>query len=94
MFGYLNETGSATTIPIGLKNAFLPLPINRGQPTVFQPGRQMGVFSVGFTQNQVLVWTLKFQGDRDFSAVASKDSPALRPPRRHRQLPRHAGIAD
>jgi hypothetical protein len=57
-FGYKNENSVPVTIPIGCNNKFTPSPIDRGQPTVFQPGRQYRMFSVLFNGRN-LVWTLK-----------------------------------
>jgi PKD repeat protein len=56
-FGYKNDNPVAVTIPVGSTNKFTPNPQNRGQTTVFQPGRQVRVFSVLFDGNN-LVWTL------------------------------------
>jgi hypothetical protein len=38
-FGYRNENAVAVTIRVGAKNKFTPSPQDRGQPTIFQPGR-------------------------------------------------------
>ena len=48
-FGYDNTTGAAVTIPVGGQNYFTPGTQNRGQRTVFQPGRVTNAFSVVFT---------------------------------------------
>ncbi len=61
-FGYLNENAFSVTIPIGSQNRFTPAPENRGQPTVFAPGRTPfypnAAFSVNFDGSN-LVWTLQ-----------------------------------
>jgi RHS repeat-associated protein len=57
-FGYSNDNTYPVTVPVGLLNLFLPLPINRGQPTVFQPGRQQNVFSVVFN-GKPLIWEVR-----------------------------------
>ena len=46
LFGYKNENKSSITIPVGSNNKFYPSPINRGQTTVFKPGRIVGAFRV------------------------------------------------
>jgi hypothetical protein len=57
LFGYKNDNATAVSIPVGSGNKFSPNPQDRGQPTAFQPGRQVGVFTVDFASgNQV--WTL------------------------------------
>lgn len=56
-FGYNNPNSVPVTIPVGTKNRFSPSPQNRGQPTVFQPGRQVDAFTVKFNGGN-LVWTL------------------------------------
>ena len=48
-------------------NLFFPLPIDRGQPTVFKPGRHTNVFSVVYKVN-ALIWEL-----RGLQAVANND---------------------
>ena len=69
-FGYQNDNAVNVTTPIGLLNLFFPLPIDRGQPTVFKPGRQTNVFSVVYKANE-LIWEL-----RGLQAVAN-NSPSL-----------------
>ena len=56
-FGYRNPNAIPVTLAVGTTNRFTPTPANRGQPTVFQPGRQVRVFSVAFPGTN-LVWTL------------------------------------
>jgi len=60
-FGYDNQTGATVTIPVGTKNYFTPGNQNRGQTTVFQPGRVRNAFSVTFSANggNLAVWFLK-----------------------------------
>lgn len=66
-FGYNNPNSIAVTIPIGPNNEFVPAPQDRGQGTVFQPGRQVDVFSFNFNgSNQV--WKLNGK-----TATASSD---------------------
>lgn len=56
-FGYKNENTVPVYIPIGPKNKFNPPPQERGQPSVFLPGRHVRMFSVDFPGAN-LVWTL------------------------------------
>jgi protocatechuate 3,4-dioxygenase beta subunit len=72
-FGYLNENSIPVTIPIGNENKFTPAPINRGQTTVFQPGRVVKAFSVQFDGSN-LVWTLKDLNGDTRTSTASKHS--------------------
>ncbi len=58
-FGFLNENSYSVVIPIGTapQNYFSPSPQDRGQPTVFPPGRHYDVFTVQFVGTS-LVWNL------------------------------------
>lgn len=61
-FGYDNTMGATVTIPVGASNYFTPGHQNRGQVTVFQPGRVRNAFSVTFTvanNNNLAIWLLK-----------------------------------
>jgi len=60
-FGYLNQTGAAAAIPVGNNNYFTPGNRNRGQTTVFQPGRVNNAFSVTFNANgsNLGIWLLR-----------------------------------
>ncbi|NJM42634.1 MAG: hypothetical protein HC853_18780, partial [Anaerolineae bacterium] len=56
-FGYNNPNAFAVERVVGSANRFSPVPQNRGQTTVFLPGRQQFTFNVPFIGgNQV--WTL------------------------------------
>ena len=47
LIGFFNSNQTETVeIPIGEQNHFAPGPEDRGQPTVFPPGRSWGVFTV------------------------------------------------
>ena len=56
-FGYNNRQNYTSEIPVGSNNRFTPDPQNRGQPSVFEPGRQRFVFDVPFHSGN-LVWSL------------------------------------
>lgn len=61
-FGYLNPNPFPVEVPIGGDNKFTPAPQDRGQPTVFQPGRTAyypeSAFQIAF-DGRNLVWTLQ-----------------------------------
>lgn len=62
-FGYDNPNRVAVSVPIGIANAVLPLPLGRGQPDVFQPGRVQSAFTVkGVRDSSLVVWTVAFFG--------------------------------
>ena len=72
-FGYENPNPQPVTIPVGAENYFAPGAADRGQPTVFQPGRSAawpaGSFGVAFS-GESLVWSLD-----GATAQAAPDSP-------------------
>jgi len=43
VFGYYNHNAVTVEIPAGEENSFDPGPVDRGQPTVFEPGRHRNV---------------------------------------------------
>jgi hypothetical protein len=59
-FGYVNIKGCLSTISIedGENNFITPAPVNRGQPTTFQPSGAAHAFSVIHDCQQILTWTL------------------------------------
>ncbi len=61
-FGYDNSTGAVVTILVGSNNYFTPGSQNRGQTTIFQPGRVVNAFNVTFTKGKgsnLAVWNLR-----------------------------------
>lgn len=78
-FGYLNEHSEAVAIPVGPNNGFTPPPRNRGQTTVFQPGRVRHAFAVPFDARR-LVWHLRGPDRRGRRSRTSKWSPVCAPP--------------
>lgn len=68
-FGYRNDNPFAVTIPVGSDNRFSPSPADRGQDTVFAPGRQVRTFAVDFSGGN-LVWVLRGPDGRTRSATA------------------------
>ena len=61
-YGYNNTSGSIVNIPVnngsGVKNFFYPGTIDRGQPTTFQMGRQVSIWSMQVAYGTSLVWNL------------------------------------
>jgi hypothetical protein len=67
-FGYYNRNSKEQIdVPVGPNNFVRPAPMNRGQPTHFEPRRHWGVFAVtvpaNFGEEQKITWTLIFRGD-------------------------------
>ena len=67
-FGYYNRNArEVLEIPLGPANFIKPNPVDRGQPTHFQPRRHWGVFAVvvpaNFPVDQKIVWTLVVRGE-------------------------------
>ena len=76
VYGYKNENALPLIIPIGTRNKFTPSPQDRGQPTVFWPGRtppDRGVFEVTFDGGD-LVWALKGPDGSTRTATASSSA--------------------
>lgn len=57
VFGYNSTYTTEHDIAIGSLNGFSPIPSDRGQPTTFEPGRKVAVFSVTWESGN-LVWQL------------------------------------
>jgi hypothetical protein len=67
-FGYFNRNSKEVVeIPVGPNNSISPGPVDRGQPTHFQPRRHWGVFTVNlpadFKVGDKVVWTLITKAD-------------------------------
>lgn len=75
-FGYLNNSGSTITLPVGPKNMFVGGEKDRGQPIVFYPGEHLSEFTVVFDALDTLKWMLKADGDRRHQVEASATSEA------------------
>ena len=62
-FGYLNPNRVAIDLPIGEENRFLPGRFDRGQPSIFLPGRVEDAFTVrGVQDTALLAWYVAFNG--------------------------------
>jgi hypothetical protein len=67
LFGYYNRNTKQTLdIPIGPNNKIEPGPMDQGQPTFFETGRQWGVFVVKVPKDfgkKTLTWTIGANGE-------------------------------
>jgi len=66
-FGYESTANQAVVVAAGTTNAFSPTPVDRGQPTRFDPGAHPAAFRVQFN-GQPLKWTV---GTRSVTAQSS-----------------------
>ena len=67
LYGYFNRNAEQVVrVPVGPDNKIEPGAVDQGQPTVFFPGRQYGVFTVsqpkGQPKNVEIVWSLTVAG--------------------------------
>lgn len=65
LIGYFNRNKEEIEIPIGPENRIEPGGPDYGQPTVFHPGREWGVFAIPVPKdfgNKKLTWTLTANG--------------------------------
>jgi hypothetical protein len=60
VMGYDNRNSESVSIPVSAQNFFSPTPIDRGQPTLFAPGKHTVEFLVNFSPDlfEELEWTL------------------------------------
>jgi uncharacterized repeat protein (TIGR01451 family) len=84
-FGYVNENPVAVSIPVGLSNAVLPTPVDRGQPALFVPGSVANAFTVqGVPSTRTIVWRVAHNGTKLLVVTASDPArcgvPAPSPP--------------
>ena len=61
VWGYRNDNDFPVQVPIGATNEFSPVPADRGQPKLFEPGRWTGIFQIPFGNAGTLTWTLAGQ---------------------------------
>lgn len=80
-FGYTSSWTNQVNIPVGNRpgqvNYFSPSPLDRGQPSKFQPGAFDDVFTVTFTGT--LTWFLDDANGTPNSATASSSSTRCAP---------------
>ena len=90
-FGYMNRNSSDVVIPVGAANAFGPEPADRGQPTVFLPGRHKHLFTISSNNhNDKLTWTVRTEAgvqtaNASFNLLhileeRENEDPAAKPP--------------
>ena len=67
LVGYFNRNSKETLdIPVGPNNRIEPGPVDQGQPTHFQTGRQWGVFAIKVPRDfgtKALTWTITSNGE-------------------------------
>jgi uncharacterized repeat protein (TIGR01451 family) len=71
VFGYSNPNPTAVTVAVGNGNSFSPDPVDRGQPTTFNPGTVESAVTTSGTAGSTLVWSLTVGG---VTASASADA--------------------
>jgi hypothetical protein len=77
-FGYINYNAFPVSVPVGSLNKFdsAAATLNRGQPTVFQPGRTPyypnAAFKVVFPATEMRVWNLKGRTSTASNNILSK----------------------
>ena len=79
VFGYNNPDATAKTLAIGGSNNVAPNPADRGQGTVFDPGRHTNTFLVIWDGKGDIAWnldTLNAHAKKDSTACASNPVPA------------------
>ncbi len=77
-FGYQNDGSTSISVPAGSDNEVSSTSLGQTPPIHFLPGRQRFIFSVPFT-NQDLVWTLKGPDGDARTVRASKGAPLCAP---------------
>jgi flagellin-like protein len=70
-FGYDNPNSISINHPIGTNNKFTPAPQDRGQPTIFYPGRNVSLFGITFNSSILMVWTLS--GKTSTGSIATRN---------------------
>ena len=83
-FGYANSWTNQVTVPAGhgppgQQNWFVPAPVDRGQPSQFDPGTYHDVFTVTFTPSPALEWRLGDDNGEYSSVTADINSPRCTP---------------
>jgi hypothetical protein len=80
-FGYHNHNTVPVTIPVSLRNKIFLPPIDRGQPTTFQPGRSPGYPNAAFSETFTwlpYIWAIEHSGHIRL-ALATLFSPRCAP---------------
>ncbi len=80
-FGYASENAVQVTIAIGSGNFVAPGAADRGQPTVFQPGRVEHAFAVANVPLEIeLTWSVTYAGETRSAAVEAPSGCGATPP--------------
>ncbi len=83
LIGYFNRNkGEALDIPVGPNNKIEPGPIDQGQPTHFQIGRQWGVFTIKVPKDfgaKTLTWTVTANGETQTIPFGIKTGYTIEP---------------
>jgi hypothetical protein len=83
LVGYFNRNkGEALDIPVGPNNRIEPGPIDQGQPTHFQIGRQWGVFTIKVPKDfgsKMLTWTITANGETQSIPFGIKKGYTIEP---------------
>ena len=83
LLGYYNRNSKETLdIPVGPNNRVEPGPIDQGQPTHFETGRQWGVFTITVPKDfgtKALTWTIVSNGEEQSIPVTLKKAYAITP---------------
>jgi hypothetical protein len=83
LLGYFNRNSrEAIDIPVGPNNKIEPGPIDQGQPTYFESGRQWGVFVVKVPKDfgkKTVTWTITANGETQAIPFALNNSYNIAP---------------
>ena len=83
LVGYFNRNkGEALDIPVGPNNRIEPGPIDQGQPTHFQTGRQWGVFVIKVPKDfgtKTLTWYVTANGETQSIPLAVRNGYTIEP---------------
>jgi hypothetical protein len=83
LVGYFNRNRAETfDIPVGPNNRIEPGPIDQGQPTHFQVGRQWGVFAIKVPKDfgtKTLTWTIVSNGEAQSIPLSVRKGYTIEP---------------
>ncbi len=83
LLGYFNRNSKETlTIPVGPNNRVEPGPVDQGQPTFFETGRQWGVFTVKVPKDfgsKAVTWTIVSNGEEQSIPASLNKAYAITP---------------
>lgn len=87
-FGYQSNNTADVTVGIGGANGFSPAPADRGQVTVFHPGKVLAAFTVTGITDAELTWSVTFGGHTSTAMVtAAFGLPCTEPPSPEADVP-------